>query len=420
VVSLVAGGMIGAGIFILPALLAQSGPISLFGWIFASIGGLTLANIFGRLSKVIPENGGSYAYTKNAFGGFPAFIVAWGFWLSLLTSNTAIALTFAGYLGVFFPDLSKSILFAPGVALLIIWVLTIINSISVRKGGNLQILTTILKIIPIILVAIGGLFIFDPTNFEPLNISGESNFSAISSSTLLCFYAFLGIEAASIPADNIKDPEKNIAKGTMIGVFLVIFIYIFSTVSVFGVLSPQEAALSTAPLSDAAQKIFGNEARYLVAIGACISTFGALNCWILMQGHIFRSMAKDGLVSKYFDYMNLQGSPSRSILISSAIITGLLLLNSSKGLSSLYAFMTELTTLTSIVFYLSSALAFGYFSFIGKFGFKLNLRNVITCIVGTSFCLWLFVGASLDILAWAIVILMAGTPIYFYNKRKNA
>ncbi len=412
--------MIGAGIFILPSLLAQSGPISLFGWIFAAIGGLTLANIFGKLSKVIPENGGSYAYTKNAFGEFPAFVVAWGYWLSLLTSNTAIALTFAGYLGVFFPEVSKSILFAPAVALFIIWLLTYVNSSSVRQGGNLQVLTTILKVIPIILVAFGGLFIFDVSNFEPLNISSESDFSAISSSTLLCFYAFLGIEAASIPADNIKDPEKNIVRGTMIGVFLVIFIYILSTVSIFGVLSPAEAAQSTAPLSDAAEKIFGNGAGYWVAIGACISTFGALNCWILMQGQIFRSMAKDGLVSKYFAHMNLNGSPSRSILISSLIITVLLLLNSSRGLSSLYAFMTELTTLTSVVFYLSSALVFGYFSLKGKLGFELNPRNIITCLIGAGFCLWLFVGASLEILGWAIVFLLAGTPIYFYNKKKNS
>lgn len=209
------------------------------------------------LSKVIPETGGSYAYTKAAFGELAGFIVAWGFWLSIWSTNAAIALTFSGYFGVFFPEVSQSSWFSVTVALSAIWGLSILNSLSIRSSGNLQVVTTVLKILPILLVAFGGLFFIDLDNFIPFNTSEESSFQAITSSSVLCFYAFMGIEAATIPAGNIKDPEKTISKGTKIGVSLVIFLYLFSSFSLFGVLSPTEVAQSQAPFSDAANLILG-------------------------------------------------------------------------------------------------------------------------------------------------------------------
>lgn len=403
----------------LPASLATFGSISLFGWLIAAIGALVLAKTFSSLSKVIPESGGSFAYTKAAFGDFPAFVVAWGYWISMWSTNAAIALTFAGYLGVFFPGISESSFFAPLVALIIIWALTYVNSRSVKSGGNIQVTTTILKIIPVFVVAVGGFFLFKVDHFTPMNLSGNSAFTAISGASLLCFYAFLGIEAATIPADNIKDPSKNIPRGTIIGVLVVVFLYILSTVSIFGVLSPEETAASTAPLSDAATRIFGPWASYLVAIGACISTFGALNCYILLQGQIAQSMAKEGMLSKPMAYLNHQNSPSVALVVSSIFITILLLLNVTKGLTNLYTFMVELSTITSLLFYLSAVLVFGYFAWTHKQGFKRNPKNGLVTLIGLGFCLLVFLGSGFEILVWSCVCLLAGVPIYFYNKRKN-
>ncbi len=200
VISLVAGGMIGSGIFTLPSTLAKFGGISLLGWVIAAIGAWVLAHLMSALSKVIPETGGSYAYTKAAFGELAGFIVAWGFWLSIWSTNAAIALTFSGYFGVFFPEVSQSSWFSVTVALSAIWGLSILNSLSIRSSGNLQVVTTILKIVPILLIAFGGLFFIDLDNFIPFNTSEESSFQAITTSSVLCFYAFMGIEAATIPA----------------------------------------------------------------------------------------------------------------------------------------------------------------------------------------------------------------------------
>lgn len=410
--------MIGSGIFTLPSALAQFGGISLLGWLVGAAGALVLAYIMGKLSKAIPESGGSYAYTKRAFGDFPAFLVAWGFWLSMLSTNVAIALTFTGYLSIFIPAIESSSLLTAGISLMIIWLLTIINSRSVRSGGNLQVVTTSLKIVPVLIVAIGGVFFFNVDHFKPFNLSDSSNTQAIMGASVLCFYAFLGIEAATIPADNIKNPEKNISRGTIIGVILVVFLYIFSSVSLFGVLPPGEVATSLAPLSDAATKIFGGGAKYWVAAGACISTFGALNCWILVQGQIARSMAKDGFLPEKLAFKNKNNSPSNAIIVTSILISILLIMNMTKGFASLYSFMVLLSTITALWFYLSAAMAFTYFSYRKMLGFSLNIKSILISILGLGFSIWIFVGSGAEALIWGGFGMLIGVPIYFYYKNQ--
>lgn len=411
--------MIGSGIFSLPSVLGQFGAISLVGWIVAAAGAYTLAIIMGKLSKVIPESGGSYAYTKTAFGNLPAFVVAWGFWLSNCSTNAAIALAFTGYLSVFFPALESSLLLFGMTALGAIWSLTALNCYSIRSSGNLQVVTTALKILPLLIIAIGGVFFFDPDHFVPLNISGESDFQAITGASVLCFFAFMGIEAATIPADNIKDPERNIPKGTLIGVSLVVLLYLFSTISLFGVMSPAELSQSMAPLSDAGVHIFGKNSSYIISLGACISTFGALNAWILIQGQISYAMAKDGLLPKPMAKKNRFGIPSNGLIVSSILVTIIMIFNFSESFGNLYAFMIRLTTVTSLYFYLAASLAFGYFCYKNRFGFELNWKTILLSFLGLCFSVWLFVGSGLEAIIWGTLGIILGLPVYFWSIRKK-
>ncbi len=417
VISLVAGGMIGSGIFTLPSVLAQFGGISLLGWVVAAIGAWILAYLMSALSKVIPETGGPYAYTKAAFGELPAFVVAWGFWLSMWSTNAAIALTFSGYFGVFFPEISHSPWFSVTVSICAIWGLSLLNSLSIRSSGNLQVVTTLLKVLPILVVAFGGILFIDLDNFIPFNTSEESSIQAITTSSVLCFYAFMGIESATIPAENIKQPEKTISKGTKIGVGLVIFLYLFSSLSLFGVLSPAEVAQSQAPFSDAANLIFGINAGYLVAAGTCIASFGALNGWILLQGQIPYSMAKDGLLPKALAYKNHAGAPSVGVVVSSVMITILLLFNQSKGFSGLYEFMVLLTTTTSLAFYFGAVLAYAYFSFTGQLEFKWDWKSKVYSLLGLGFTAWIFFGAGLESVLLGFLALLFGIPVFWLSKR---
>ena len=419
VISLVAGGMIGSGIFSLPAVLGELGAISLLGWIVAAAGAYTLAIILGKLSKAIPESGGSYAYTKTAFGDLPAFLVAWGYWLSNCSTNAAIALAFTGYLSVLFPILQSSTLIFGLTALTAIWSLTALNWYSIRSSGNLQVATTLLKILPLLIVAIGGFFFFDSSHFQPLNLSGESDFNALTTASVLCFFAFMGIEAATIPAENIKNPERNIPKGTLIGVTLVVLLYLFSTVSLFGVLSPSELTKSLAPLSDAGVLIFGQNSSYIIALGACISTFGALNAWILIQGQISYAMAKDGLLPKGLAKKNRFGIPGNGLVFSSLLVTLVMVFNFSESFGNVYEFMIRLTTVTSLFFYLSASLAFGYFCYLGRFGFSINSKTVVLSLLGLGFSIWLFVGSGLAAILWGMGGIALGVPVFYWSKKQN-
>ena len=136
---------------------------------------------------------------------------------------------------------------------------------------------------PLLITVIVGFFVFNTDNFYPLNISGETNFEAITVTTALTFFAFLGIESATIPADGIKNPEKTIPKATIIGTTITLIIYILSTIALMGIMHPSEIANSSAPYADATGMILGDYGKNIIAIFAIISGIGCLNGWTLSK-----------------------------------------------------------------------------------------------------------------------------------------
>ena len=180
-----------------------------------------------------------------------------------------------------------------------IWFFTFINTKSIRSVGSVQLITTI-KIIPLLLLGTLGLFYFNTAHFIPFNLSGESNFDAITITAALTLWAFLGLESATVPSDKVKNPTKTIPRATIAGILIAALIYIFSTIGIMGIMAPGDLQNSAAPFADAAQKIWGNWASSLIAIGAVISCFGALNGWILLQGQIPMAAARDGLFPDSF------------------------------------------------------------------------------------------------------------------------
>jgi hypothetical protein len=144
--ALVVGNMIGSGVFALPALLAPFGWNAALGWLVTIAGSLCLAFVFARLARSFPAAGGPYAYCREAFGHAPSFAVAWSYWIAILSANSAIALTTVSYLSHFFPGFAA----APGVvAMMLVWTLTAIACLTLRGAGDLQVVTTLLKLLPL-------------------------------------------------------------------------------------------------------------------------------------------------------------------------------------------------------------------------------------------------------------------------------
>ena len=152
--ALVVGNMVGSGVFLLPATLAAYGGISILGWIGSSIGAIFLAMLFSHLSKIITNSvGGPYAFTRVGLGDFPAYLVAWGYWFSIWCTNAAIAVTFVSYLTVFIPVLATNKILAVLTGISAVWFLTWVNVQGVKEAGRVQLITTILKLTPLVLIS---------------------------------------------------------------------------------------------------------------------------------------------------------------------------------------------------------------------------------------------------------------------------
>jgi len=418
--ALVVGNMVGSGVFLLPASLAAFGGISLLGWIGSSIGAIFLALLFSHLSKVVKDCvGGPYAFTRVGLGDFAAFLVAWGYWFSIWCTNAAIAVTFVSYLTEFFPILKDNKLLSVSVGISAVWLLTWVNVQGVKEAGRVQLITTILKLTPLLLIAVVGLFYVDLNNFSPFNVSDQSDFGAVAATATLTLFAYLGLESATIPSADIREPEKTIPRATMLGTAVTIAVYILATISVMGIIPNADLKLSNAPFSDAAAVIWGEGARQWVALGAIISTFGALNGWILLQGQIPFAAAKDKMFPEIFGRENNKRSPYVGLVISSVLITILLLSNLSKGLTEMFTFMILLTTIMVLVPYLFSAASYGVIVLQNRFWRRESISKVVIAVMAFIYSVWAVVGSGEEIVYWGFVALLCGIPFYVWMRRKR-
>ncbi len=165
--------MIGSGVFMLPAVLAPYGSLSLLGWIFTGGGTVFVALVLGSLARRIPRIGGPYAYTREAFGDLPGFLIAWGYWISLWSSTAAFAVAFVGYLGALVPAVGNGPMVGAVTALIIIWLVTGINAAGVKTAGVVQLVSTLLKLLPLLFIAGGGLILGDVVSIPATNPDNE-------------------------------------------------------------------------------------------------------------------------------------------------------------------------------------------------------------------------------------------------------
>lgn len=420
--SLVVGNMIGAGVFLMPSALASFGSISLIGWIFSAIGAIVIAKIFANLSQLIPSaDGGPYAFSKAGLGDFAGFLVGWGYLISVWTTNAAIAVSLVSALSTFFPILAQdgSIALATGLACL--WLLTWVNTLGVFASGRVQLITTILKVVPLALVAIGGLLFLDVQNLLPFNMSGTSSWQAITATTTLTFFAFLGIECATIPSSSVEDPGQNISKATMRGVWIAAAIYVFSTAAIMGMIPASQLKISITPFADAAEKIYGHGAKYWVSAGAAIAAFGALNGFILVQGQMPYAMAKDKLFPAFFAKQNRKGVPVNGVIVSSIIITILMFMNNSKNLANQFKLLILLSTFFTLLPYLFTTVS--YLIVRAKQATKYSSAKTVSAIavslLAFSFSMWMIIGSGQEIVYWGFIMLMMGVPFYVYMVYKK-
>jgi len=418
--SLVIGNMIGGGIFLMPSTLAEFGGISIVGWLVSSLGALLLATVFSKLSRLVTgKSGGPYAYARAGFGDYVGFLVAWGYWIAVWVAMAALAIAFVSAMSVFFPILKAKPWVAVSLGLVAVWVLTWVNTRGVRTSGKVQVLTTLLKVIPILLIILGGFFFFEPENFIPFNASENSSLSAIAITGTLTLYAFLGLESASVPSDNVKDPEKTIPRATMLGTVFTTAIYILSTVAIMGLIPHDTLAKSPAPFADAMKIMAGETGSFIVAGGVAMAAFGALNGWILIQSQVARAISRDGLFPKIFQRENSRGVPVWGLVIGSVLCSVLMLMNYSEGLVDQFKFVILLSTICTLVPYLFTVAAFVGISLEKRITGMPKIRMYILGGLAFAFSMWAIFGAGEKAVFLGFILLMLGTPFYVWLKWKQ-
>lgn len=417
--SLVTGNIVGSGLFMLPAALGVFGPLGLVGWGLTAIGSIFLSLVFARLSSLYPKIGGPYAYSREAFGDFIGFQMSWAFWVGTWASNAAIATTFVSYLSVFFPELKTNMLMAFTVSISAVWGLTFVNCTGVRNAAIVQLVTTVLKVIPLVAIGVFGLFYVNPEHFAELNPSGEPLIPSLGMAAALTLFSFLGLESATIPADDVENPERTIPIATILGTVISAIIYIGTMISILGVIPAQELSQSAAPFADAARVIFGEWAVPLIAISALIATFGTLNGWILVQAQVPLAAAQDGLFPSAFKKVTKSGTPYLGLIFSSALMTIMLLMNYQAGLTEQFTAIVIFSTFAVLLPYLYSSVADLYFLFKDPDSMPRArwMRSVI--IAGLAFCYTIVIamGAGQDAVYMGMVFVFMGFPVYAWLKR---
>ncbi|WP_339915918.1 amino acid permease [Yeosuana marina] len=421
--SLVVGNMIGVGIFVLPAALAKYGSISLLGWVFTATGALILAKIFSNLSKIIVnKSGGPYAYSREGFGDFIGFLMAWGYWISCWVGNGAIAIAIVGALSFFFPVLETNSLYSVSIGLSLIWLFTWINTGGIKESGIVQVITAALKLLPLAFVIIVGIFFFDFDNFPAFNLTGKSNMAAFPMVAALTLYAFIGIESATIPAENIENPGVVVSKATMFGTILTAIVYILATVVLFGILPTDILQNSPAPFAEAAKLISGQFGGYFVAVGVIISGLGVLNGWILITGQLPLATAKDNLFPKIFKKENKKGAPVFGLIIGGVLSTAVMLMNFTKGLVDQFQIIVEIVVFTALMAYLLTCAAYILIIIERKLHLNSWVKTFVLGGLGFLYSLWAIYGSGPDTVFYGLILLLLGIPFYLlmlYNKREK-
>jgi basic amino acid/polyamine antiporter, APA family len=415
-VALVVGNMIGSGVFMLPASLAPYGWNAVIAWLITIGGALCLALVFARLAQAFPRAGGPFAYTEEAFGRPAGFLVAWAYWISVWVANAAIAIAAVSYASVFVPALAQTPGLAALVTVAVVWAVTAINCVGARAAGWTQLLTTVLKLLPLAAVAgLAGLILLrkGPAAIAPFEPSALSA-SGVTAAAALTLWALLGVESATIPAEQVDRPQRTIPRATLLGAAFTGLVYLLVSSGVLLLTPVAVLQTSNAPLADFVAYHGGGDLRLLLAAFAAISALGALNGWILLQGELPAAMARDGVFPAWMAKTSANGTPVRAHLLSSTLVTILVLANYAKSLADAFTFMALLSTTSSLFAYLFCSLAVLK---LGREG-RMPLSPGLAIVAGVAavYSAWTFYGAGWSVTVWGLVLLAAGAPLYVWMR----
>jgi APA family basic amino acid/polyamine antiporter len=453
---LVAGSMIGSGIFIVSADITRN--VGSAGWLIAVwlITGfmtITAAVSYGELSGMFPKAGGQYVYLKEAYNKLIAFLYGWSFFAVIQTGTiAAVGVAFSKFTAYLIPAVSEdNILFgamigtwhftisaAQCVSIVVIMLLTFINTKGVQSGKLIQNTFTITK-----LLSLFGLIIFgflaikgdiwhanwsNAWDMHKLNADGTASavsltmagaLGAIAASMVGSIFSSDSWNNVTFIAGEMVNPKRNIGLSLFLGTLIVTIIYVSANVMYTGVLSMHDIATADKDrvAVSASHVIFGNAGTYVIAVMIMISTFGCNNGLIMAGARVYHTMAKDGLFFKKTGTLNKNAVPEFGLWIQ-AVVASILCM------SGKYGDLLDMISFVVVIFYVLTII--GIFILRVKrpdaerpyraFGYP--VLPVIYIIMGIAFCILLIIYKPQ--FTWpGLIIVLIGIPIYYIAQRNS-
>ena len=406
----VAGNMIGSGIFLLPATLAGVGSLTVLGWVIATFGALALALLFGKLAHRKPMAGGPATYAFDAFGPFVGSQASLWYWAACLIGNVAIATAAASYLSAFFgwqagPAMSAFFTIA------LLWLVTFVNLVSPRFVGQVDGPLLVAGMIPLLLAVTIGWSAFDAAQFrESWNVSGQSLYQALPQSLVLVFWAFTGLESASVAAAVVENPERNVRIATIAGVLIAALVYIGASIVIFGLAPASELAASNAPFALVAAKVLGPVAGPLVAVCGGLKALGTLAGWVLLTAQVSRAAADHGLLPPVFARTRAGDTPVAGLIVAGLLGTIAIVLTIAPTLSKQFGLLAEASTLFALLTYLGACAA----------ALRYRVKGELAlAAIGGAFCIFVIAWSSGPVLIATGICLAIFVLLYIPLSRRR-
>ena len=406
--NIVIGAIVGSDIYIVPGLTAGLiGPFSIVVWIFGGVISMVLVMVFAYCSYYVPNVGGTYAYVTTAFDRFYGFIAGWSMCIAEIVALPVFAIVFTNYL-VYFIPLSYPVQVA--VRVLFILAAVLINIYGVKAAGRVNDILTIAKLAPLLMIIVLGIgtMILSPHlfgNYSPIAPLGLGNFGTV---VVLVFWAYAGFELGSLPSSEVVDPKRNVPRALISGMLIVIFFYVVTNFSAYGVVNWSALSGSAVPLVLVGSTLLGSAGAVITGIGALASVAGVDETEVLGTARLIYAMASDGLLPKVVQKVHpTYRTPYVAVIIEGVVALGL----------SFYSQIPQLISFAVFnlgVCYLLVCLSLSVIKKSGEKG--LRGQSVIPWL-GAVISVYLIYSTSLTNILIGIVTILVGIPVYLFYAR---
>lgn len=417
--TIVAVSMMGSGIIMLPASMAQIGAISLLSWIVTAVGSMAIAYSFAQIGVICPRQGGMSAYSEEAHGTSAFFMCSFLYYLSLAIGNVAIAISAVGYLTPFLPWLGTGAAPLCAGVVGLIWVTTLANFGGASVTGKIGTITVWGVIIPVGGLSIIGWFWFDTSTFVAAwNPHNTPMGDAIASSIPLTLWAFLGMESAAQNSDAVENPKKNVPLACMLGTLGAAVVYILSTTVAMGIVDNAELAQSSAPFAFVFAQMFNPTIGNIIMALAVLACLGSLLSWQFTLSQTSKYTADQKLFPAFFSRLNGMGAPVVGMIVAGVIQTLMALSTMSPNASAQFNKLVNLAAVTNIIPYITAISAIMVIMYKARVSAAVYRRNVAVAIIAIAYSIYALYASGQDAVFGGMMVMAVGYLIYGFFATK--